>query len=857
MKKVIFAISVIAATVFGLSSCQREQAVQDEMPSGKKVTISFIAEKAGVDTKTAAIEEEKGVSYKWTEEDRDNIKLFSVNDDDGSLTEITDITPSFSEDYRILTISAEVVPETYTFRAMLSGDWTNNGDKPRIKPTQIPNGTENFDPTADVLVSDDFEVSVGEEAEEPMLLTFRRQVVVNKMTLKKLTSGEKVKKVTIKSDKHLTGYLEKGKMYGQQRELSLSYSNEVVPDSGEFDVYFVTMENTDQKLTVEVTTDQYSYAKTFDNTINFYLGQFTKFGVALPDGEPVVDFVAGDYFITSAYNSTVYAAKAYNTGNNYLSNPLTINVNVDEGSIVYQNDIEDCIFSIRPVSGEETHEGEFTIQDANGLYLYAAGGNSNNQLKGEAAPDTNGNAYWKIEKNPDGTYSVTSQGSATRNTLQFNFNSNNPIFSCYSTNNQTAITLYPAEWCKIDETPVVTIAEEERTKTVTSAATSVNFAYNANRYATEPLTVTVSSDVNKIIADDAPVVENGIITVSLNPNTENIVKTASLTVNGDGLEDAPVTLTITQEAYAEWKAGSETFDLTTDSYSSASASSVTWTGSSTIIKYEKAPSSNVNANNYLGGTNSYTHTRFYSGHTISIVPQNGYIITSVVFTATEKNYALKLETTNATASDTDNIVTVTPADGASPITATVSATCRLTSIVVNYLTLGSGEEGGNGGGTTEPEQPSETKIAKLTGDDMSVMSEAGTAYNTIRSVNVNGFVWETNGFQDGKYTNMIQLRARNNNSGVTYLKLPDFDGFIKSITLIVTDGSATSSSGKDPSTTIAFQNGKDANDDIVVSGTATNNSITLNLSDQAVKTGYIVSSGSGAFRIWEVSVEYN
>lgn len=733
MKKIIYTLSVIAASVCALTSCQKEQDIQNELASNKKVTLSFIAEKAGIETRTAAVEGKTSVSYVWTDEDIANFKLFSVTNEEGKevLSEIEELSIEFDrESGTQLTISAEVAPKTYTFRAILSGDWTDNGkgNKPRVKTTQVPNGTKNFDPTADILVSDDVNVEVGEEAEGgAMLLTFRRQIVVNKMTLKNLTPGEKVKKVTVKSDKHLTGYLNNGKMSGQQMELSLSYNNELVPEGGEFDVYFVTMPNTGQTLEVDVTTDQYNYSKKFAKTIDFNLGQFTKFGVALPEGKPVVDFVAGDYFITSAYNSTVYAAKAYNTGNNYLSNPLTINVNVDEESIVYQNDIEDCIFSIKAI-GVEGHEGEFTIQDANGLYLYAAGGSSNNYLKGEENPDAN--AYWKIEKNANGTHSVISIGTAKSNILLFN--SSNTSFNCYSSTSQTAITLYPAEWCKIDETPVVTIAEEERTKTVTSAATSVNFAYNANRYATEPLTVVVSSDVNSIIKGE-PVVEKGVITVNLNPNTENIEKQALLTVAGEGLEDAPVTLTITQEAYAEWKTGNETFDLSKASYSSASEQSVTWTGSSTIITNEKG--TGTKANNYLGGTNA--SSRFYTGNNLSIVPQNGYIITSVVFTATSANstsYTSALANsnwTNATASVSGLTVTVTPTDGTSPITALVSGTCGFTSIVVNYLTLDSGE-GGNTDPGTDPEQPGGgsyyvkiTNTNELTSGHYLIVYEAG------------------------------------------------------------------------------------------------------------------------------------
>ena len=83
MKKFFYTIGIIAATAFAFTACQKEQATKDELPTGKLVTISFSAEKVGVDTKTAAVEGATDVSYIWTDEDIANIKLFTV--EDGSL----------------------------------------------------------------------------------------------------------------------------------------------------------------------------------------------------------------------------------------------------------------------------------------------------------------------------------------------------------------------------------------------------------------------------------------------------------------------------------------------------------------------------------------------------------------------------------------------------------------------------------------------------------------------------------------------------------------------------------------------------------------------------------------------------
>ena len=199
MKKLLYTLGIIAAAAFTFSSCQKEQSI--EQPSGKLVTVTFTAEKAGLDTKTAAVEGEKEVSFVWTDEDVANIKLFTVGEKDDDLTPVANPTVTKVSDTK-LTISAQVAPNaTYTFKAILSGKWTGDGIKPRLSDSQSPSAT-NFDPTADVLMSDAMEVVVGdaEEGEETaatsdLEMVFRRKIVVNKMTLKNMAEGEAIDKV--------------------------------------------------------------------------------------------------------------------------------------------------------------------------------------------------------------------------------------------------------------------------------------------------------------------------------------------------------------------------------------------------------------------------------------------------------------------------------------------------------------------------------------------------------------------------------------------------------------------------------------------------------------------------------------
>lgn len=134
-----------------------------------------------------------------------------------------------------------------------------------------------------------------------------------------------------------------------------------------------------------------------------------------------------------------------------------------------------------------------------------------------------------------------------------------------------------------------------------------------------------------------------------------------------------------------------TWDLSTNSYSSASADLVTWT--SDYVTMEATKGSSTPANNYLGGdANSRTSSRFYKGATLTITPEAGCTIESVEFTATNENYATALKTstwTNATASVDGSIVTVTPTDGTEAFSAVIGGTTGHTSVVVTYTTDGS------------------------------------------------------------------------------------------------------------------------------------------------------------------------
>lgn len=127
--------------------------------------------------------------------------------------------------------------------------------------------------------------------------------------------------------------------------------------------------------------------------------------------------------------------------------------------------------------------------------------------------------------------------------------------------------------------------------------------------------------------------------------------------------------------------GGCSYDLSTNSYVSASTTLVSWTSHATATMTLAKGTSGTNANNYIPTTR--TSTRFYSNQVLTITPKSGKNITSIIFTAATTGYASVLansDWSNATASASGSEVTVTPTDGTSAVSATIGGTCGFTCV---------------------------------------------------------------------------------------------------------------------------------------------------------------------------------
>lgn len=138
--------------------------------------------------------------------------------------------------------------------------------------------------------------------------------------------------------------------------------------------------------------------------------------------------------------------KAFNS-NASKNNCKTVDVTINTDKVL-SSPSEDAA---RITLGGETNK--WTLFDGT-YYLYAAS-NSNNQLKGETSlgTDNNDNATIIIEN--EGKATIKFNGTRSRNTIRYNHNNGDPLFSCYaSNNNQADIYIYR-------KTGSLTISEEK------------------------------------------------------------------------------------------------------------------------------------------------------------------------------------------------------------------------------------------------------------------------------------------------------------------------------------------------------------------------------------------------------------
>lgn len=177
--------------------------------------------------------------------------------------------------------------------------------------------------------------------------------------------------------------------------------------------------------------------------------------------------IGGKYIIVAEDETHGAYAMGGQKPNNRAANTVTINENSVTITEATQNSTDNVANeAIAFVLGAATENAEYyTFFDAiNNGYLYASS-SSSNQMKTQATNNVNGE--WDITFNGN-VCSIIASGSENRNVMQFNYNNGTPLFSCYASANQTAVSLY-VDAASLSDDPAMV---------VTAPANDALFFYN-------------------------------------------------------------------------------------------------------------------------------------------------------------------------------------------------------------------------------------------------------------------------------------------------------------------------------------------------------------------------------------------
>ena len=524
MKKVLTHLFALASVIALFAGCSKE--VDNQVKTNGSHIVTFVADQA--DTRTAVVEGNSAASYIWNSTDAQYLHVYENG------IKATEVSLSLEDGGAVGTITASFPnsdADSFVYKAYY-GEKSNSGNF-KVLDIQNPKASS-FDPKSDILISDETEPSVKQS---DLKLRFGRVAVINKVTLKGMTAGEVVSKVTLTGSAALAGsYAEAtvddegnpvdAKWNAGSKTLTFeAFENATVNADGEFPIYFVSIpfEGT---IGISVTTNQNQYDRNDITTIlKFEVGKMTRFGLKLNGyGSPIstgtpyslvstqAELADGaTYLLVGSYNNKFYALGEQKTNNRNA-------VEVEESNDVITVNNTVAAF---PVIIEKVGE-YYTIMDANPSSDYfnqylTADNESKNYLHSTATVDDK--ALWSISVT-EGVVRITNKGNEAKDKLCFNPNvqsgTPSPLFSAYgslSGNITTDVALYVDESTCVVEPSIVAPAN------VTVGYKGVEA--EALNYVLKNLEGTVDVTCDGEVVTEAVDMEDGTIAYTVSRNAVN------------------------------------------------------------------------------------------------------------------------------------------------------------------------------------------------------------------------------------------------------------------------------------------------------------------------------------------------
>ena len=547
MRKILSSIMLIAVAAMAFVSCQKDETAAPETLSAT-LTLN-----ASVDQTKTYIDENNTV--RWGKEEAVSLYVGTGEGEDvtakffdSASTDVYD-----SEETASFTFTLEGVPAEgpYSLGGIYpaSAAMDDNTDPKKCKTIlpQIQNAeVGKYDPAAYIMV---LKPETVETLPEAYVASFRRATALNKITLTNVKEDITTVEITVPEGQDLAGRRNFDLTDGTSGEIYYGQSNTITVNSqftgSSIDVWFCSWGvelAAGEEMTIRMKNSNKSFTRTIvakGDGIKFVEGDLNTLKIDMASAkEESFDSFAGEWLITGTTGGVTYAAGSYVSGNNIKA---SVALNISNDVIEPVDGLDKCkMFFTMITEGE--YKGMYTIQDANGKYLYAAS-SSGNQLKAGALSATSANYYWTVECS-DGKYSVVASKSANRNVMQFNgSDASNMLFACYASASQSAITLYPYSMVKVDTTPKIVVSGET-TKDVVFGGETVTFNYELKYLEGEDLTWEVSDP--EIITEVTAV--EGVLSVTVAENTGE-ARTATITLSCGAAET--VVLTISQAEYVD------------------------------------------------------------------------------------------------------------------------------------------------------------------------------------------------------------------------------------------------------------------------------------------------------------------
>jgi endonuclease G len=581
MKRIFCKIGLIAAVSAMLLGCAKDKSEPQPEVFKRTVKVSFTK---GADTKTSLVEGDDKASYVWSEGDDEYFRIY----ENGTLGSITEI--DYSADMKRIDLTVEFATEAaseYVYRASFAKSFSSKGNI--LIPAEQSPGVVSYDPDADAMYSDEITSATALTSLEFML---HRAITVNKMTLKGLVPGEKIKMVEITFDKFVTGYYiltgdDAGTYSNGVKKLTLSYDDAVVPSDGTFPVYFTAMPVEGASFSsVVVSTDKHTYTKpstAFSNTISFTLGKMTRFGMNMSGYATPVSTTITYTLVQNQSGLTdgtyIIAASGFDVAMGALSGIIHVSESITktDNTIVLNNTSPVLPVKITKSGSSWTIKNDKSDDANNGKYLAW----DKNTSSGKNLIEQSSSFLWNISISSG----VATIKPSTDNTFSLQYNQSSPRFICYSST-QKPIALYKSE----GDTPTSVIN-----------ITSANPLSVSKTGGSQTATYTITSPVS---GQTLTAVSNATWITNVTVNGYNITFDVAAQANGANSRGASITLSYP---------GAASVDLTISQEPGEG-------GSSTINGWLELPASQTGSDYftstlYAGNARNYSYMYQYSMYT--------------------------------------------------------------------------------------------------------------------------------------------------------------------------------------------------------------------------------------------------